>query len=77
MWQLVLVVENIFHALGPTCSVIFCIWLPLLLMAFMNARWREEDPTESVHYQRDGELAYFHVWPMMNFTLPWKYLAIK
>lgn len=46
-------------------------------MAFMNAHWREEDPIESVHYQRDGELAYSHVWSMMDFTLPWKYLAIK
>ena len=46
-------------------------------MAFMNAHWREEDPIESVHYQRDGELAYPHVGSMMDFTLLWKYLAIK
>lgn len=57
--------------------VIFCIWLPLLLMTFMNTHWREEDPVESVHYRRNEELAYSCVWSWMDFTLPWKYLAIK
>lgn len=43
----------------------------------MNAHWREEDSIESVHYQRDGELAYSRVWSVMDFTVPWKYLTIK
>lgn len=40
--------------------------------------WREEDPIEFGHYQRDGELlAYSCIWSMMDFTVPWKYLVMK
>lgn len=47
-------------------------------MALMNPHWREEDPIEFGHYQRDGELlAYSRVWSMMDFTVPWKYLVMK
>lgn len=46
-------------------------------MAFMNAHWWEENPIESVHYQRNGELAYSCVWSLMDFTLLRKYLAVK
>lgn len=47
-------------------------------MALMNPHWWEEDPIEFGHYQRDGELlAYSHIWSMLDFTVPWKYLVMR